>query len=225
MDIAKIRKKLKDSDAQENKEEQQKKKAPLEIEKAEIEQTGSPNEEVQRDIKKVSLTDLKEELKTGEKISTAKQKDKGDSFEEIIEILTFKLMNEDFAFRITQLKEILKYQRITTIPKVPDYVVGITSLRGKVIPVVDLRTKILSKKLPVDAKERIKILIINGPKGLIGAVVDKVSGVVRITKAEILPPPSHLDEEQVKFIEGVAVIDKRFVSILNMIESVAIELN
>ncbi len=225
MDIAKIRKKIKDSDTLENKAEEQKEETPLGIEKTEIEQTGLPDREIREDVKQVSLTDLKEELKTGEQISVAKQRDNGDSSGEIVEILTFKLMNEDFAFRITQLKEILKYQRITTVPKVPDYVVGITSLRGKVIPVIDLRTKILSKKLPVSAKERIKILIINGPKGLIGAVVDKVSGVVRITKSEILPPPSHLDEEQIKFIEGVAVIDKRFISILNMIESVSIQLN
>ncbi|NWF98218.1 MAG: chemotaxis protein CheW [Nitrospirae bacterium] len=228
MDIAKIRKKLKDSDTSDNKEnktEEQKDESTSEGEKTEIEQTGSSEKESQKTIKQVSLTDLKEELKTEGKKSAQEQKIDEDSSNEIIEILTFKLLNEDFAFRITQLKEILKYQRITAVPKVPDYVVGITSLRGKVIPVIDLRTKILSKKLPVNSKERIKILIINGPKGLIGAVVDNVSGVVRITKSEILPPPSHLDEEQIKFIEGVAVIDKRFISILNMMESITIRLN
>lgn len=225
MDIAKIRKKLKDTDTQENKTEEKQNEPTSESEKTEIEKTEIPEEETQKPIKQVSLADLKEEFKTEGKKSSQEQKVGEDSTDEIIEILTFKLLNEDFAFRITQLKEILKYQRITTVPKVPDYVVGITSLRGKVIPVIDLRTKILSKRLPVNMIERVKILIINGPKGLIGAVVDKVSGVVRITKSEILPPPSHLDEEQVKFIEGVAVIDKRFISILNMNESVSIQLN
>ncbi len=223
MDIAKIRKKLKDSDTQENKTEEQQSETTSENKISEIEQTILSEKEPPESNEKLSLTDLKEELKT-EKKSIQQQTDK-DSSDEIIEILTFKLLNEEFAFRIRQLKEILKYQRITTVPKVPDYVVGITSLRGKVIPIIDLRTKILSKKLPVNEKERIKILIINGPKGLIGAVVDKVSGVVRIARSEIQPPPSHLDEEQIKFIEGVAVIDKRFISILNMIESVDIQIN
>jgi purine-binding chemotaxis protein CheW len=147
------------------------------------------------------------------------------SAEEIIEILTFRLFKEEFAFQISQLKEILKYQRITKVPKMPDYVVGITSLRGKVIPVIDLRTKVSSHaKLP-DITNRIKILIIQGPKGVIGAVVDKVIGVVRIAKSEILPPPSHLTEEQLKFIDGIAIIDKRFVSILNMEETITIHFN
>ena len=140
--------------------------------------------------------------------------------EEIIEILTFRLFKEEFAFKVSQLKEILKWQRITKVPKMPDYVVGITSLRGKVIPVIDLRTKVSSHAALPGITDRIKILIIKGPKGLIGAVVDKVIGVVRIAKSEILPPPSHLTEEQLKFIDGIAIIDKRFVSILNMEETV-----
>jgi purine-binding chemotaxis protein CheW len=156
----------------------------------------------------------KTEVKAGENIA-----------EEIIEILTFRLFREEFAFKISQLKEILKFQRITKVPKMPDYVVGITSLRGKVIPVIDLRAKVSSHpKLP-DINDRIKILIVKGPKGVIGAVVDKIIEVVRIAKSDILPPPSHLTEEQLKFIDGIAIIDKRFVSILNMEETIAMHFN
>ena len=152
-------------------------------------------------------------------------KEEESSAEEIIEILTFRLFKEEFAFKVSQLKEILKYQRITKVPKMPDYVVGITSLRGKVIPVIDLRTKVSSHAKFPGITDRIKILIIKGPKGLIGAVVDKVIGVVRIAKSEILPPPSHLTEEQLKFIDGIAIIDKRFVSILNMEETITMHFN
>ena len=144
--------------------------------------------------------------------------------DEIIEILTFSLLREEFAFRISQLKEILKYQRITEVPKMPEYVLGITSLRGKVIPVIDLRTKILPHEKSEGISGKTKILIIKGPKGMIGAVVDKVSGVMRIAKSEILPPPTHLSEEQLRFVEGVAVLDKRFVSIVNMEEAITIDL-
>jgi purine-binding chemotaxis protein CheW len=142
--------------------------------------------------------------------------------DEIIEILTFRLMKEEFAFRISQLKEILRFQRITAVPRVPDYVLGITSLRGKVIPVIDLRLKLSLTDRLSDYVNAGKILIVEGPKGPIGATVDKVTGVVRITKSEILPPPSHLSENELKFIEGIALVDKRFVSIINMEETLTL---
>lgn len=151
--------------------------------------------------------------------------DEPDKTDEVIEILTFKLFEEEFAFRISQLKEILKFQRITKVPKMPDYVLGITSLRGKVIPVIDLRTKILPHDKSAEIDEKRKILIIKGPKGMIGAVIDKLVGVMHIAKADILPPPSHLSEEQLKFIEGIAVLEKRFISIINMEEAITINLN
>jgi len=151
--------------------------------------------------------------------------DEPEKTDEVIEILTFKLFKEEFAFRISQLKEILRYQRITKVPKMPDYVIGITSLRGKVIPVIDLRTKILPHDKAAEIDEKRKILIIKGPKGMIGAVIDKLVGVMHIAKADILPPPSHLSEEQLKFIEGIAVLEKRFISIINMEEAITINLN
>ena len=69
-----------------------------------------------------------------------------------------------------------------------------------------------------------KMLIVKGPKGPIGVTVDRVIGVVRIGESQILPPPSHLSEAELKFIEGVAVVEKRFVSIINMEEAVALHI-
>ena len=168
--------------------------------------------------------DAKEKIQYKEK-KESEDRDETDKTDEVIEILAFKLLKEEFAFRISQLKEILKYQRITRVPKMPDYVLGITSLRGKVIPVIDLRTKILPHEKAADINEKLKILIIKGPKGMIGAVIDKLIGVMRIAKADILPPPTHLSEEQLKFVEGIAVLGKRFISIINMEEAITINLN
>jgi len=168
--------------------------------------------------------DAKEKIQYKEK-KESEDGDETDKTDEVIEILAFKLLKEEFAFRISQLKEILKYQRITRVPKMPDYVLGITSLRGKVIPVIDLRTKILPHEKAAEINEKLKILIIKGPKGMIGAVIDKLIGVMRIAKVDILPPPTHLSEEQLKFIEGIAVLEKRFISIINMEEAITINLN
>src|SRR4030065_28064 len=129
---------------------------------------------------------------------------------------------ENAERRTLNSEEIRRYQRITMVPKMPNYVLGITSLRGKVIPVIDLKTKLSLTDKPSDIDHKGKILIIKGPKGPIGAAIDKVLGVVRITKTDILPPPSHLTETELKFVEGVAVVDKRFISIMRMEEAIKI---
>lgn len=153
----------------------------------------------------------------------------GKSHEEktdtIIEILTFSLLNEEFAFRVSQVEEILRAQRITRVPKLPSYVLGITSLRGKIIPVIDLKQRLSLKGEPTDMNSKGKILIIKGPQGPIGAAIDKVISVVRFSESEIIPPPSHLSEAELKFIEGVAILDKRFISIIHMEEAIKIVLN
>ncbi len=61
---------------------------------------------------------------------------------ELVELLTFSLSNEEYAFRVSDVEEVLRMQRITMVPTMPDYVLGITSLRGKIIPVIDLKTRL-----------------------------------------------------------------------------------
>jgi purine-binding chemotaxis protein CheW len=144
--------------------------------------------------------------------------------DEVIEILTFGLLKEEFAFKISQLDEIIRPQTITRVPKVPPYVLGITSLRGKIIPVIDLKVKLSLTEESSDINSKYKILIIKGPKGPTGVMIDKVIGVIRISKSEILPPPSHLTETELRFVEGIAIVDKHFISIINMEEAVEIKL-
>jgi purine-binding chemotaxis protein CheW len=153
-----------------------------------------------------------------------REKTDTDKAEDVVEILTFRLLKEEFAFSISHLEEILKYQRITAVPNVPKYILGITSLRGKVIPVIDLKLKLSLTGAASDDNGKGKILIVRGPKGPIGVAVDEVIGVVRIPRSDILPPPSHLSEAEVKFIDGIAVVDKRFVSIINMPATITLNL-
>jgi purine-binding chemotaxis protein CheW len=205
MDIAKIRKKLKGAE-------------PADTQKSEVigeGKIGGESPDVRTQDYKFQTPDQK--LK---KVDTEIQEEN-----DIIEILTFSLLKEEFALRVYQLEEILRPQRITMVPKMPDYVMGITSLRGKIIPVIDLKTKLSLIDKPSDINPRGKILIIKGPKGPIGAEIDKVIGVVSIAKSEIIPPPSHLTEAEHKFIEGVTVVDKRFISIIQTEEAIKIELS
>jgi purine-binding chemotaxis protein CheW len=246
MDIAKIRKKLKDSEAesQQSKAHGQSAKVPEDqtvrhdetIPEPSFRHVSNSNTEQQPpDIEDRKTVDTEKEPKSSDnaqlqaredqkKILSVKKNIETEKEEEIIEILTFSLLKEEFAFRVSQLAEILRSQWITRVPNVPDYVLGITSLRGKIIPVIDLKLRLSLTYSPSDVIRKGKILIINGAKGPVGAAVDKVIGVVRVAKSDILPPPSHLSEKELKFIDGIAVVDKRFVSVINMEEAIALHL-
>lgn len=140
----------------------------------------------------------------------------------VVELLTFTLDREEYAFRVGDLQEIIRPQRITRIPKSEAYLLGITSLRGKIIPVIDLK-----KMLSLDGKTgeevtKQKIAIVKGPKGPIGALIDRVAGVIRPSVSQIVESPAHLPETEMKFIEGVAIVEGRFISILRIEEAIAL---
>jgi len=242
MDIAKIRKKALSKDAGSKPVE---KPVPVlaedDIRKDEkkqevVEEKGAPQEETPAEVIADSDTSSDEDkagIPADDDITEA-------NAGELVELLTFSLSNEEYAFRVSDVEEVLRMQRITMVPTMPDYVLGITSLRGKIIPVIDLKTRLslqeksLSPDSPVASPAFIpeaekysgtekKILIISGPKGMIGAAIDKVMGVVRFPLSGMLQPPGHLDEKELKFIEGIVVIEKRFISIINSDAAMDIE--
>ena len=226
MDIAKIRKKaLSKGKPEEKPEEKPTGPAEDEKEKRTVEESLSPPEEISK-----NADACKAEVQTGlldeDDVSS-------EDMVEMVELLTFSLSNEEYAFRVPAVEEVIRVQLITYVPTMPGYVLGITSLRGKIMPVIDLKTRLnlQEKSLSADSPEaemkkeqEKKIMIIDGPKGMIGATIDKVIGVVRLPGSEILPPPGHLDENSLKFVEGVVVIDKRFISIIHSDAAMDIEI-
>jgi purine-binding chemotaxis protein CheW len=146
----------------------------------------------------------------------------------VLELLTFSLSSEEFAFRVSEVEEIIRFHRITWVPTMPQYVRGITSLRGKIIPVIDLKTRLALKgsvelQQERGEKEGGRILILSGPKGMIGVTIDKVLGVVRFPSGIILDPPAHLTDNELKYIEGVVTLEKRFISIIRSDNALDIE--
>lgn len=133
---------------------------------------------------------------------------------QIAELLIFNVANEDYAFRVSDIHEILRPHGITRVPGVDPSILGITALRGKVIPVIDLKKKLLISSEPDDNSGSFKVLILKGAKGPIGAMVDRGIDVIRIPEDDIIPPPSHLSEEESRFIEGLAPFNDRFYSIV-----------
>ena len=107
--------------------------------------------------------------------------------------LTFTLAEEEYGIGILKIKEIIGMMPITTVPQTPEFVKGVINLRGKVIPVIDLRLRFGMGEIDYTERTCIIVVEIDGQAGtvLIGTVVDSVSEVlnVKATKSRI-PPPS-----------------------------------
>ena len=114
--------------------------------------------------------------------------------------LTFSLGTESYGIEILYVTEIVGIQPITEVPELPEYIKGIINLRGKIIPVMDVRLRF--KKAPVDYGDRTCIVVVDIKDISIGMIVDTVAEVLSIPEQEIVPPPE-LNKEGKKYIKGI----------------------
>ncbi len=117
--------------------------------------------------------------------------------------LTFSLGNEFYGIEIKFVTEIVGLQPITEIPEMPEYIKGIINLRGKIIPVMDVRLRF--KKPFRDYNDRTCIIVIDIKDISIGLIVDSVSEVTSISDEEIVAPPN-LNKEGNKYIKGIGKV-------------------
>lgn len=120
--------------------------------------------------------------------------------------MTFKSGNEYFGLEIQYVNEIIQLQAITAIPETEDYIKGLINLRGKVIPVVDVRLRF--KQEPFEYNDRTCIIVINIKSMMVGLIVEKIAEVVEIKEDNILPPPSvgRADKAQNKYVYGIGKV-------------------
>lgn len=120
--------------------------------------------------------------------------------------VTFHSGNECFALEIQYVNEIIVYQEITQIPESEEYIKGLINLRGKIIPVIDVRLRF--KQEPVAYTERTCIIVINVKGTVAGLIVDKVAEVVKIMAEDIIDPPTLGNEEksQNKYVYGIGKV-------------------
>ena len=126
--------------------------------------------------------------------------------------LTFSLGDEVYGIDIRVVIEIIGIQKITTVPEVPDYVRGIINLRGKIIPVVDMRLRFRREYREYTDRTCVIVVEINGV--LIGLIVDGVSEVLDITEKNVVPPPD-LKASQNKYIRGIGKLEASVVLLLD----------
>ena len=132
--------------------------------------------------------------------------------------LTFTLRGEMFAIGILNIKEIIEYGQLTSVPMMPEFIRGVINLRGSVVPVVDLAARFGGKAAEITRRTCIVIIEVNTDDGRqdIGVVVDAVSEVLEIPAGEIEPAPAFGAKIRADFIHGMGKVGGRFVIILEV---------
>ncbi len=128
--------------------------------------------------------------------------------------LSFNLAESEYVIPIHFVLEIIGLQPITKVPDVPEYVKGVINIRGKVIPVVDLRLRFGLDERNYD--ERTCIVIVQLDELQVGLIVDTVNEVLKIEPHQIEPPPEVKKGEANKFIKGLAKVEDSVKIVLNM---------
>ncbi len=134
--------------------------------------------------------------------------------DELLQLVTFSIGEEEFGVNILKVQEIIRTMEITKVPRAPEFVVGVINLRGKVIPIIDLRRRFgLAFKAP-DKNTRIIVIEINSI--IVGFVVDAVSEVLRIPTSTVEPPPPVVAGVDSDYVSGVGKLHDRLLILLDL---------
>jgi purine-binding chemotaxis protein CheW len=131
------------------------------------------------------------------------------------QLVVFELAHELFGVEIAQVEGIIKLQKITPMPNLPDYIEGIINLRGSILPVIDLRKRFALESGSTSNDTR--IVVIRMENLSMGMIVDAVSEVLTIDETQLEPVPDILCSVDSKFVIGIANLDNRLVIILSLV--------
>ena len=134
---------------------------------------------------------------------------------DVLQLVSFNLGSEEFGVDIGMVQEIVRMPEITRVPRTPDFVEGVVNLRGKIIPVVDLRKRF---RLPVtETTKSTRIIIVTMNGRTVGMIVDGVSEVRRISADAVEPTPEMVASAiDASYLKGIAKLDGRLVILLDL---------
>lgn len=130
------------------------------------------------------------------------------------QLVVFHLAGETYGVDIHRVREIIRVQEITRVPRTPDFVEGIINLRGRVIPVLDLRKRLNMSS--DDTTDEARIVVIEQGDQTIGMIVDRVSQVLRIDQSVIEPPSPYIVSVETHYISGIAKVDNQLIVLLDL---------
>jgi purine-binding chemotaxis protein CheW len=131
-----------------------------------------------------------------------------------LQLVIFKLGNESFGVEIATVESIIKMQTITRLPQAPGFVEGIINLRGKILPVVDLRKRLGIDLTEITKDSRMVVVALSGTT--VAMIVDQVHEVLRINDDIVEAPPAISQSVDSRFIEGIAKVNQELVILLNL---------
>jgi purine-binding chemotaxis protein CheW len=118
-----------------------------------------------------------------------------------IQLVGFRIGRETFGVPIGLVREIVRMMEITAVPEAPDYVEGVINLRGRIIPVIDLRKRFREPGIVANKRNRILVAELEGR--LVGLIVDAASEVLKMANGDIEPPPELLQENDLSYVTGL----------------------
>lgn len=133
--------------------------------------------------------------------------------EEVLHLVSFSLGKENYGVDIMSIREIIRMVDITKVPRAPEFIEGVINLRGSVIPVINLRTRIKLEKKEYDKSTR--ILVIELKDKVIGFIVDEVKEVLRISESVLTPPPLITVGKNVEYITAVAKLESYLIILVD----------
>ncbi|MCB9837964.1 MAG: chemotaxis protein CheW [Phycisphaeraceae bacterium] len=131
-----------------------------------------------------------------------------------LQLVTFEVASEEFAVDILLVHEINRMMSLTRVPQSPPEVEGVINLRGKIIPVVDLRRRFGFE--PTERDDQSRIIVVEVKDRVIGFIVDRVHEVLRINSNIVDPPPSMISTIDSDFIKGVGKLEDRLIILLEI---------
>ncbi|MDK2896638.1 MAG: purine-binding chemotaxis protein CheW [Candidatus Atribacteria bacterium] len=131
-----------------------------------------------------------------------------------LQLVAFMLGEETYGVDISQVEEIIRFQPVTRVPGAPDFVEGVINLRGRVIPVIDLR-----KRFNLGQKELTKstrVMVVEVSPHTVGMIVDAVDEVLRINEEQIEPPSPLIASIDAEYIQGVGKLEDKLIILLDL---------
>ncbi len=149
-----------------------------------------------------------------QEIIDAKKQLKTDVTDELLQLVSFKVGEAEFGVDILKVQEINKMMELTIVPNTPEFVVGVVNLRGRIIPILNLRTRL---GLPVKEYDlETRIIVVEMEDKTIGFIVDEVKEVLRIPKNITEPPPDIVSGVDSDYITAIGKMEDRLLILLDL---------
>lgn len=135
-----------------------------------------------------------------------------------IELLTFRLAEQEYALDILSVREIRGWTHATPLPHAPHYMKGVINLRGTVLPVMDLAARL---NLPErEQSARNVIIVVKHEEVMTGLLVDAVSDIVALSSADMQPPPEIASDASASVVSALTLIDERMIRVLDLASTI-----